>query len=62
LEGHDNGWDEAKEYYQKISERGIREAKQQRKDEGANEECSEEISEEYEEPEIDDEWSSYGWK
>jgi hypothetical protein len=38
LEGHDNGWDEAKEYYQKIIERELREAKQQWKEEGANNE------------------------
>jgi hypothetical protein len=49
LEEHDNGWDEAKEYYQKIFERNLREAKQQWKEEGANNEYSEEIAEEYEE-------------
>jgi len=58
LEGPDSGWDEAKEYYQKIFERERREAKQLWKEEGANNEYSEEIAEEYEEPEIDDQWSS----
>jgi hypothetical protein len=62
LEGHGNDWDEAKEYYQKIFERELREAKQQWKDEGANTEYSEEIEEEYEEPEEHDEWSFYGQK
>jgi len=62
LEGHDNGWDEGKEYYQKIFERELREAKQQWKKEGTNNEYSEELAEEYEEPEMDDEWSSYGQK
>jgi len=60
LEGHDNGWDEAKEYYQKVFERELREAKHQWKEEGMNNEYSDEIAEEYEDPEIDDEWSSYG--
>jgi flagellar biosynthesis/type III secretory pathway protein FliH len=60
-EGHDDGWDEAKEYYQKIFERELRETKQRWKEEGANE-YSEDITEEYEEPEVDDEWSSYGQK
>jgi len=54
--------DEAKEYYQKIFERELREAKQQWKEEGANNEYSEEIAEEYKEPEAEDEWSSYGIK
>jgi len=62
LEGHDNGWDEAKEYYQRIFERELREAKQQWKEGNANNEYSEEITEEFEEPEVDDEWSSYGQK
>jgi hypothetical protein len=62
LEGHDNGWDEAKEYYQKIFERELREAKQQWKEEGMINEHSEEITVEYEEPEVDDEWMSYGHK
>jgi len=62
LEGHDNGWDAAKEYYQKIFERELREAQQQWKEEGANNEYSEKIAEEYEESEVDDEWSSYGQK
>jgi len=62
LEGHDNGWDEAKEYYQKIFERELHEAKQQWKEEGANNEYSEDLAEEYEELEVDDEWSSYGQK
>jgi hypothetical protein len=60
LEGHDNDWDEAKEYYQKIFERELREVKQQWKEEGANNEYSEEITEEYGESEVDNEWSSYG--
>jgi hypothetical protein len=55
LEGHDNGWDEAKEYYQKIFERELREAKQQWKEEGRNNEYSEELQ-------VDDEWLSYGMK
>jgi len=59
LEGHDNGWDEAKEYYQKIFERELREAKHQWKEEVANNEYSEELEEEYEEAEVDDEWLSY---
>jgi len=29
LEGHHNGWDEDKEYYQKIFQRELRDAKQQ---------------------------------
>jgi uncharacterized protein with von Willebrand factor type A (vWA) domain len=62
LEGHDKGWDEAKEYYRKIFERELREANQQWKEEGANNEYSEEMAEEYEESEVDDEWSSYGQK
>jgi len=62
LEGHDNDWDEAKEYYQKIFERELREAKCQWKEEGANDEYSEEIAEEYEESYVIDEWSSYGQK
>jgi len=62
LEGHDNGWDEAKEYYQKIFERELREAKQLLKEEGKIKEYSEDLAEEYEEPEVDDEWSSYGQK
>jgi len=36
LEGHDNDWDKTKEYYQKIFERELREAKQLWKKEGAN--------------------------
>jgi len=59
LEGHDSGWDEAKEYYQKIFERELREAKQLWKEEGANEEHPEDLNEENKE---DDEWSSYGQK
>jgi len=62
LEGHDNGWDEAKEYYQKLFEIELRQANQQWKEEGANTEYSEDIAEEYQEPEVDDEWSSYGQK
>jgi uncharacterized membrane protein YgaE (UPF0421/DUF939 family) len=62
LEEHDNGWDEAKEYLQKIFERELREAKKQWKEEGANNEYSEEIAEEYEESYRDVEWSSYGQK
>jgi len=62
LEGHDNDCDEAKEYYQKIFERELREAKQQWRRVSANIEYSEEIAEEYKEPEVDDEWSSYGQK
>jgi len=62
LEWHDNGWDEAKEYYQKIFERELREANQQWKKEGALNEYCKEIAEEYEETEEDDQWSSYGWK
>jgi hypothetical protein len=62
LEGHDNGWDEAKEYYQKIFERELREAQQQWKEDGANNEYFEEIIEKYEEQEVDDEWSCYGPK
>jgi hypothetical protein len=62
LEEHDNGWDEAKEYYQKIFERELREARQQWKEERLNNEYSEGILEENEEPEIDDEWSSYRQK
>jgi hypothetical protein len=58
LEEHDNGSDEAKEYYQKIFERELREAKQQWKEEGMINEYTEEITEEYEEPEVDDEWMS----
>jgi len=58
LEGHDNGWDEAKEYYQKICERELREAKQQCMEEGVNNKYSEDFAEEYEEPEVDNEWSS----
>jgi hypothetical protein len=62
LEGHDNSWDKAKEYYLKILERELREAKKQWKKEGANNEYSEGIAEEYEESEVDDKWSSYGQK
>jgi len=62
LEGHDTGWDKAKEYYQRIFDRELREAKQQCKAEGANNESSENLAEEYKEPEVDDEWSSYGQK
>jgi hypothetical protein len=58
LEGHDNGWDEAKEYYQKVFKGEHREAKQQWKEECVNNEYSEEIPEENEEPEINDKWSS----
>jgi hypothetical protein len=36
FEGHDNGWDKPKEYYQKIFERELREVKQQWKEEGMN--------------------------
>jgi len=46
LEGHDNVWDEAKEYYQKIFERELREGKQLWKEDGANNEYSEELAEE----------------
>jgi hypothetical protein len=56
LKGHDNRWDEAKEYYHKIFERELREAKQQWRKEGAKKEYSEEIAEEYEEQEADDDW------
>jgi hypothetical protein len=59
LEGHDNGWDEAKEYYHKIFERELREAKQQWKEEGPNEYFGEK-PEEYKE--VDDQWASYGQK
>jgi len=59
LEGHDNCWDAAKEYYQRIFKRELREAKQLWKEEGGNNEYSEEIAEQYEEPEVDVEWSSY---
>jgi len=62
LEGHDNDWDEAKEYYQKIFERELREAKHQWKEEVVNKEYSEEIAEEYEDSELDDEWTAYGQK
>jgi hypothetical protein len=62
LEVQDNGWDEIKEYYQKIFERELREALQLWKEEGANKDYFEEIAEEYEELEVDDEWSSYGQK
>ena len=58
LEGHENGGDEAKESYQKIFERELREAKHQWRKEGTNE-YSEEIAKEYQEPEVDDELSSY---
>jgi len=61
-EGHDNGWDEAKEYYQKIFESELREAKQLWKEEGKINEYSGNLAEEYEEPEVDDEWSSYRQK
>jgi hypothetical protein len=43
LEGHDHGWDKGKDDYQKILERGLREAKQLWKEAGANQ-CSEEIT------------------
>jgi hypothetical protein len=49
-----------KNIIRKYSKRELREAKQAWKEEGANNEYSEEIAEEYEEPEEDDEWSSYG--
>jgi len=62
LEGHDNSWDVAKEYYQKIFERELHEAKQQWGKEGVNNEYSEDLTEETEEPEVNDEWSSYGQK
>jgi len=62
LEGHDIGCDEAKEYYQKIFKRELKEAKQLWKQEGANNEYSEGLAEEDEEPEVDDEWSSYAQK
>jgi hypothetical protein len=62
LEGHVNGCDEAKKYYQKTFERELREAKQPWKEERANNEYSEEIAGEYEESYVDDEWSSYGLK
>jgi hypothetical protein len=62
LEVHDNGRDEAKEYYQKMFERDLREAKQQWREEGVNNEYSDEIVEEYDESYVDDEWSSYGQK
>ena len=55
LEGHDNSWDEAKEYYQKIFERDLREAKQQWREEGASNEYSEDLAEEYKGSEADDE-------
>ena len=60
MEGHDNGCNEAKEYFQKIFESEFGEAKQQWKDEGANTEYSEEIAEQYKESEVDDKWSFYG--
>jgi hypothetical protein len=62
LERHDNGWDEAKKYYQKIFERELREGKQLWKEEGANNDYSEDFAEEYEESYVDNEWSSYGQK
>jgi hypothetical protein len=62
LERHNNGWDEAKEYYQKIFERELRQAKLQWKEGGANNEYSEEIAEEYKDSYVDDEWSLYGQK
>jgi len=62
LDGQHNGWDEAKEYYQKIFERELREAKQQWKEEGMNSEYSEDMKDEYEAIEVKDKWSSYGLK
>jgi len=62
LEGHDNGWDEVKEYYQKIFKRELREAKQLLKEDGAHNEYSEDLAEEYEAPAMDDKWSSYEQK
>jgi hypothetical protein len=62
FEWHDNGRDEAKEYYWKIFKRELTEAKQQWKEEGVNDKYFEELAEEFEEPEVDDEWSSYGQK
>ena len=32
LEGHNNGWDEAKEYYQKLFQRECKEAKKEWKE------------------------------
>jgi hypothetical protein len=60
LEGHHHGWDEAKEYYKKIFEKELKQAKQTWRKGGANEEYSEEITEQYKEPEVNDEWMSYG--
>jgi hypothetical protein len=62
LERHDNGWDEAKEYYQKIFERELREMKLQWQKECGNVEHFENMNEEYVEPELDDEWTCYGQK
>jgi hypothetical protein len=66
LESHNNGWDEAKEYYQKIFENELKEAKQQWRKEKEDNEYSEEDMEEYEKQEVEDEWSTYGqnleWK
>jgi flagellar biosynthesis/type III secretory pathway protein FliH len=62
LEGHDSGWDEAKEYYQKIFQRELRETKQQWKEEGVENKYCEGIDEKYEESEVDSEWSAYGQK
>jgi hypothetical protein len=62
LAGHYNGWVEAKEYYQRIFERELRDAKQQWQEDGMNNEYSEEVEEEYKESEVADEWSSSGQK
>jgi len=62
LESHDNGWDQAKEYNQKVFGRQLRHAKYQWKEEGSIDEYSEEIIVEYEESDKNDEWSSYGQK
>jgi hypothetical protein len=59
LEGHVDGWDEAKGYYQKIFEKELRETEQLWKEEVGDNEYSEVIAEEYEEPELDGKWSSY---
>jgi hypothetical protein len=59
LEGHVDGWDEAKGYYQKIFEKERRETEQLWKEEVGNNEYSEVIAEEYKEPEVDGKWSSY---
>jgi len=65
LEGHNNGWDEAKEYYQRIFGNELRAAKQEWK-EGKNQydDSKEESSEELRDSAIEDDvdWESYGQK